>query len=394
MTYKSQTQNPGDLHSGDARVEVDQCYRLRFVADAFDPQSTVLADVMPQTTSPNRVLVCIDQGVLASHPDLPERIDRYFHGYPAHFDRRGECIIVPGGEQAKNDPAHAQQVLHAIHEQGICRHSFVLAIGGGAVLDTIGYAAAIAHRGVRLIRIPTTTLAQADAGIGVKNGINAFGKKNFLGTFAVPWAVINDASFLNTLSLRDWRCGFAEAIKVALVKDAAFFEHIERAATQLHSHDIAAAQPIIQQSAELHLRHIVDGGDPYELTEARPLDFGHWAAHKLEQMTNWQLRHGEAVAIGLAIDVTYASLCGMLANDTALRITDCLHALGFDLFDDALHEHETLLRGLEEFREHLGGTLTVQMLTDIGIGVDVHEIDTTTMIAAIEHVRSRSAVSR
>ena len=111
----------------------------------------------------------------------------------------GPILIVPGGEAVKNDIRHIEEILQVIQDAGLCRHSYVLAIGGGAVLDAVGYAAATAHRGVRLVRIPTTVLAQDDSAVGVKNGINAFGKKNYLGTFAPPSAVINDFSFLPTL---------------------------------------------------------------------------------------------------------------------------------------------------------------------------------------------------
>ena len=93
----------------------------------------------------------------------------------------------------------------------------MVAIGGGAVLDAVGYAAATAHRGVRLIRVPTTVLSQDDSAVGVKNGINAFGKKNFVGSFAPPHAVLNDFDLLRTLQDRDWRAGISEAVKVALL---------------------------------------------------------------------------------------------------------------------------------------------------------------------------------
>ena len=140
-------------------------------------------------------------------------------------------------------------------------------LGGGAVLDAVGFAAAAAHRGVRLVRVPTTTLAQADSGVGVKNGINAFGKKNFLGTFSPPWAVINDEAFLQTLSDRDWRCGIAEAVKVALLKSERFFDQIGEAVPRLRMRDEQALIPIVRRSAWLHLHHITDGGDPFELRD-------------------------------------------------------------------------------------------------------------------------------
>ena len=243
--------------------------------------------------------------------------------------------------------------------------------------------------GVRLVRLPTTTLSQADSGIGVKNGINAFGKKNYLGTFSPPWAILNDEAFLSTLSDRDWRCGFAEAVKVGLVKDAALFESIEVKAAKIQRRDARAALPVIRESAEMHLRHITEGGDPFELISARPLDFGHWAAHKLEQMTGFELRHGEAVAIGLALDATYSVKIGLLDPAEGDRILRCLSALGFRLYDDAMADSDTLLQGLDEFREHLGGVLTLAMLRGIGDSVDLHEIEAAWVRESIEYLAQR-----
>lgn len=384
-----------DAASADRAVGVDYRYRLRFTQNAFAAGNPTVAEVFPaQPQTPHRVLVCLDQGVDAAWPTLRADIDEYFQSHSGLIRRAGDVLILPGGEVCKNNPAALQSVIKAIHDAGICRQSFVLAIGGGAVLDVVGFAAATAHRGVRLIRVPTTTLAQGDAGIGVKNGVNAFGKKNFLGSFAVPWAVINDEAFLTTLSERDWHCGFSEAIKVALVKDADYFHEIEAAALLLHSRDAAAASPIIERCATMHLDHIIDGGDPFELTTARPLDFGHWAAHKLEQMSGWTLPHGEAVAIGIALDVTYATIIGLLCEADSQRILTCLESLGFTTFDPHMDDSETLLQGLEEFREHLGGKLTVQLLEGIGRGIDVHEIDASQMLAAIDSLRQRSRSRR
>ena len=109
----------------------------------------------------------------------------------------------------------------------MCRHSYVIVIGGGAALDLVGFAASTAHRGVRLVRFPTTTLSQGDGGVGVKNGVNYFGKKNWIGTFSVPEAVVNDFNFLLGLPHSQKRAGYVEAIKVALIRDRSFFEFIE-----------------------------------------------------------------------------------------------------------------------------------------------------------------------
>ena len=367
----------------DAAFAVRHLHRLRFTRNVLDPANGVLREVLGEAEKSSGLVLCfVDQGVLDAWPDLPRRVDACITGCVPGFALSGPVRPVAGGEVAKNDRSVLDGVLRAIHDDGLCRHSTVLAIGGGAVLDVVGFAAATAHRGVRLVRMPTTTLAQADAGIGVKNGVNAFGTKNFLGSFNVPWAVINDEAFLSTLSDRDWRCGLSEAVKVALIKDERFFELIEASAPGLARREDITMRPIVRRSAALHLQHIVTSGDPFELHGARPLDFGHWSAHKLEQMTDFRLRHGEAVAIGVALDVVYSAMTGRLAETEAQRVIEVLERLGFVLYDAAM-EDPALLDGLEEFREHLGGRLTITLLEGIGRPVDVHEIDRDRLAGAI-----------
>ncbi len=373
----------------DASFAVDHLHRLRFTRHAFDPANPVLREVLGAAeASSGRLVAFVDDGVIDAWPDLGRQLADYVETV-AGFTVAGDIRRVPGGETAKNDWSVFEEAVRVIHDEGVCRHSTVLAIGGGAVLDVVGFAAATAHRGIRLVRFPTTTLAQGDAGIGVKNGINAFGTKNFLGSFAVPWAVINDEAFLATLSDRDWRCGFSEAVKVALLKDERYFDAIERASVRLRDRDEAALRPIVRHSAELHLQHIVTSGDPFELRCARPLDFGHWSAHKLEQLTGFRMRHGEAVAIGVALDVVYSAMSGRLAGSDADRIVRVLEALGFALHDPALHD-PALFDGLEEFREHLGGRLTITLLEGIGHPVDVHEIERGRLAGAIGQLASMS----
>jgi 3-dehydroquinate synthase len=309
-------------------------------------------------------------------------------------------LEVPGGERVKNDPSHLADMHRAIQAAGLCRHSYVLAIGGGAVLDVAGYAAATAHRGVRLIRVATTVLSQDDSAVGVKNGINAYGKKNYFGTFAPPYAVVNDIDFLTSLSDRDWRAGLAEAVKAALIRDAAFFGDLEHDAEKLAGRDVPAMQRAVRRSAALHLSHIASG-DPFELGTSRPLDFGHWAAHKLEQLTDHRLRHGEAVSIGIALDCTYARLLGDLPESDWTRILNLLADLGLPLYAPELAEHLTtpdharcVLGGLAEFREHLGGQLTIMLLRSIGNPFEVHEIDTDVMIRSVDVLKEASEARR
>ncbi len=366
------------------RFVVSFQYDVYFTEQIFNPTNSVLANAIATDgeASPKKVMVIVDDGLLPHHPQLLAQVERYAEQHRETLTLAAPPMLVPGGEAAKNNPALIEQLQRQMDAGQLCRHSYVIGVGGGAVLDMVGYAAATAHRGIRLIRIPTTVLAQNDSGVGVKNGINAFGKKNFLGTFAPPYAVINDYTFLTTLDDRDWRAGIAEALKVALIKDAGFFAEIETNAAAIARRDMAAMQSTIHRCAALHMEHIAGNGDPFEMGSSRPLDFGHWAAHRLEHLTHYGLRHGEAVAIGIALDSTYSYLSGWLSHQAWQRICRTFQTLGFDLYVPELLSHldqpthpDSIFRGLTEFQEHLGGELTVMLLQDIGVGVEVHQVD-------------------
>jgi 3-dehydroquinate synthase len=360
-------------------------YQVCFTENVFDRSNDTLARLLNNGKKAKAFFV-VDEGVVDAHPDLLGKIKSYSESFSTDFTVCADPLIVPGGEKAKNEQEHFRAILQATSTYGIDRHSYIVGIGGGAVIDMAGFASAIAHRGIRHIRIPTTVLAQNDAAIGVKNGINVFGKKNYMGTFAPPYAVINDSSFLKTLSDRDWRSGISEAIKVALIKDPAFYEWMEGQAPQLNERDMGTMEELIYRCAALHLDHIA-GKDPFEFGSSRPLDFGHWAAHKLEHLTAFSIRHGEAVAIGIALDSTYSWLKGLLSEAHLKRIIHLIKALGFELYVPEL-SGEALLKGLEEFREHLGGELTIMLLEDIGKGIEVHEMDGDLILQSIEKLKA------
>lgn len=373
--------------------QVSYRYTLHFTAGLFDVENLLFIDIIKKykETGGVKLLFVIDNGVANAHPGLLKNIVAYCKEHSDHLVHT-KSIVVKGGEQSKNDGSHVTEILSAVNDNAICRHSFVVVIGGGAVIDMVGYAAAIAHRGVQLIRVPTTVLSQNDSAVGVKNSINAFKKKNFLGTFAPPYAIINDSEFLATLEQRDWIAGIAEALKVALIKDAEFFGYLELHAEKLRTRDSAAMQYTIYKCAEIHMQHIAQGGDPFESGSSRPLDFGHWAAHKLEYMTGYSLRHGEAVAKGIALDVTYAHLIGLITEQELQRIIRVFDAIGFDLSFPIETEEEMslLLNGIEEFREHLGGQLTITLIPGIGEKYDVHTIDNSLMKKALRMVNKTS----
>jgi 3-dehydroquinate synthase len=338
----------------------------------------------------------VDEGVVREMPDLPKRIAAYVGANADKIELAGPVEIVEGGERAKNAPDLVERLQRLLVSYGVDRHSYVVAIGGGAMLDLVGYVAATTHRGIRHIRVPTTVLAQNDSGVGVKNGVNAFGYKNMLGTFVPPVAVINDSAFIDILPGRDKRAGMAEAVKVALIRDGAFFDWLEEKAEALALFASEPLERLIRHCALLHMRQISNGGDPFERGSGRPLDFGHWSAHKLEALSDYELRHGEAVAIGIAIDTRYSVLAGLLPAGADVRVRALLERLGFNLWHptcDARRHGRTrlLLSGLEEFREHLGGELTVTLLSGIGISVDVHTMDHDLLDQAIDWLRPRGA---
>ncbi|MDE3185753.1 MAG: 3-dehydroquinate synthase [Bacteroidota bacterium] len=354
-------------------------YKVYFTSGIFDISNKDFENFLRERTVPSttqKILFVIDEGVLNTHPELTDQIRSYFKNNVS-MSLVEEMIVIPGGEEAKNHSMHFDSIIKAIDVNAIDRHSYVAAIGGGSVLDLAGFASAVAHRGIKHIRIPTTVLSQNDSGVGVKNGINFKGKKNFIGNFAPPVAVFNDDRFLETLSERDWRSGIAEAIKVGLIKDANFYCWIEENVEKLVQRDRETMNYLIRRCAALHLQHIASG-DPFELGSSRPLDFGHWSAHKLEQLSGFKILHGEAVAMGIALDTIYSALSGHLLMEKAERIIELLIKFGFEITNPLLEiqdENSEILKGLQEFREHLGGQLTLMLLADIGIGEEVHDLN-------------------
>jgi 3-dehydroquinate synthase len=377
-------------------IQVSWQLRIFFTEDVFAPDNAVLKDALADI-APRKVFVVVEASLAQALPELVKCIEEYFSLCAGSLKLVHPPLLVRGSETAKNSSTLVSELHTHIHRHHIDRHSYLIAVGGGALLDVAGFAAATAHRGVRHVRIPTTTLSQADSGVGVKNGLNAFGQKNFIGTFTPPFAVINDFKLLATLEPRDKRGGYVEAVKVACIRDAKFFDELEHDAEKLVAFEPAAMKGLIRRCAELHLGHIATGGDPFEMGSARPLDFGHWAAHKLEQLSRFQISHGDAVAIGIALDVIYSRNIGLLGDRPAARILNLLERLGFKLFTDELLNTDVdgqlqVLAGIEEFREHLGGELTITLLKEIGQGVEVHKMNLPKVVVAIHELQECHAV--
>ena len=380
------------------QISVSYEYRVIFTRGVFAAENSCLVHSLTslEPGRRHRAFVLIDSGVAEAAPGLCERIEAYFTAHGDRIELVESPLIVTGGEQVKQAPRLVRRLQSRLRARGIDRQSFVVAVGGGAVLDMAGYVAATTHRGVRLVRLPTTVLSQNDSGVGVKNSVNAFGQKNFLGTFAPPFAVINDGDFIETLQPRDRIAGMAEAVKVALIQDRAFFDWLIEHADALRSFDSDATDRMIRRAAQIHMNHIATGGDPFEFGSSRPLDFGHWAAHRLETLSGHRLRHGEAVAIGMALDCCYSVETGELSETDHERACGLMERLGLRLWDPVLAEVDkrgrlAVLSGLDEFREHLGGELTVTLLRAIGRGIEAHKIDEQIVTRCVSWLQRREA---
>jgi 3-dehydroquinate synthase len=383
------------------RLAVPFDYPVHFTRDLLGAGNPLLADTLNRLgeNRRHRAIAYVDAGLAAAQPDVIVRVKEYFHGRPKELELAGPPQTVPGGEMAKNGWQVVRDVMWTVGNLHLDRQSYVIAMGGGAVLDMVGFAASLVHRGLRLVRVPTTTLAQNDAGVGVKNGMDEHGQKNFVGTFAPPFAVLNDFEFLKTLADRDWIGGVAEAFKVAIIKDADFFEFLCRRAADLRNRNQAAMEECIRRCAILHLEHLRTGGDPFELGSARPLDFGHWVGHKLETMSDYALGHGQCVAIGNAVDSYYAMRQGLITEGDFERIAGGLTAAGLPVWSDLLRQRGqdgtlTVLQGLSDFREHLGGCLNVTLPAGLGRKCEVHQMNPQLIQEAIEHLARRGTGGR
>jgi len=381
----------------DQKLAVSFEFPVIFTDSIFDPSNPALVDAIDRLgeETVHRVVVFVDANVAQGRHGLFDAITGYFQ---AHSQRLALAMLpqmLAGGESIKNDFSVVESLVNLMLMARMSRHACVVVVGGGAILDAAGFAASLVHRGLRVVRVPTTVLSQNDGGVGVKNGINFAGQKNAMGVFAPPFAVINDFEFLTTLDDRQWHEGIAEAFKVSIIRDKPFFEFLTENAEKLHQRDSVAMQHLVFRCAELHLDHIRTGGDPFEFGHARPLDFGHWSAHKLETMSDFKISHGEAVAVGVLLDSLYAVSKGWLTRAEFDQIHLALKQSGIPIWRDELEWTDgggnlKIFEGIAEFQEHLGGKLCITFPHSIGSRHEVHEIDFDAMADAIRELKKLS----
>lgn len=375
-----------------SRFSVPYGYNVYFTENLFDPANPLLDTLLKEYFSapvPPHGLFLVDRAAADARPELVRDIRAYVErSLPGRALR---VVVTDGGEKVKTVSA-ALAFCDLFAEERLCRQSYVFIVGGGALLDAAGFAASLFHRGIRQIRIPTTGLSQCDSGVGVKNAVNLLGKKNLLGTFAPPLAVIEDAAFLDTLPAGEISAAAAEALKVSAIKDKDFFEFLARNGHAIMNGDREKRNTMIRKSAELHLAHIAGNGDPFETGSARPLDFGHWSAHRIEMLSHGEAGHGAAVGMGLRVDTKYAVLAGLVPAAVYDKMRAALEAFQltfrpelFELRDGS--GKRAVLAGLDEFREHLGGELHITLIDgDFGHRLEVTSMDTEKLENAIAEV--------
>lgn len=376
------------------RFQVHYEYPVHFTRGILDVDNDLLLNAIDRLHEGrrHRVQVFIDAGVATAWPGIAETVTLYFEARPEKLSLVCPPQMVAGGEHSKNNRLAAENIMESIAGQHLCRQSVVVAIGGGSALDIIGLAAALVHRGVRLIRIPTTVLAQNDSAVGVKNGIDAYGVKNFAGTFAPPFAVLVDFDFLDTLTDKYWVGGVAEAYKIAIIKDPVFFEYLCSHAAAIRDRDRSAMEQLVRRAAIMHLEHIASAGDPFEFGTARPLDFGHWSAHRLEIMSGYDIGHGQAVSIGIALDSYYACRTGLLSKAELDAVLTGLKTTGLPIWSELLERKTStgtldIIQGLHDFQEHLGGELRVTLPDGIGAKVEINHMDNAIIRDAITFLK-------
>jgi 3-dehydroquinate synthase len=276
-------------------------------------------------------------------------------------------IAIPAGEQSKS-LATASRLLDWLAQTDTRRRDIVLAVGGGVVIDTTGWVASAYMRGIPYINLPTTLLAQVDAAIGGKVGVDHHLAKNLVGAFYAPHAVVSCVGWLSTLDSRQVRSGLAEAIKMAVISSPQLFAFIEQHLESLLGLDVAVLRSLVHAASAMKCALVER--DPYEIDLRRTLNFGHTVGHAVETVTGYgPVLHGEAVAYGMAVAVRVATARGVLPAAVASRIVGLLRAVGLPVVPEELPvtpAAEDVIAALAKVRQVRDGSLRFVLPTSMG----------------------------
>jgi len=282
------------------------------------------------------------------------------------------CLLdFPAGEQSKN--AEVVRRLHTqLLAQGIRRDSLIVALGGGVVGDVAGFVAATVLRGVKYIQVPTTLLAQVDSSVGGKVGIDHPLGKNLIGAFHQPAGVYIDPRSLRSLAAADFKNGLAEVVKIAAALDREFFTLIERASRRITKNGLRLLSDIIARSVELKVAVVQK--DEFESGLRKALNLGHTLGHAIEASTNYTIKHGEAVAIGLVAESRIAVTMGLLREQDHTRLVNMLRRLRLQTKFPRIKSRSRFFEALAADKKSDAGGTRFVLLKGLGhsvIGVQV-----------------------
>jgi 3-dehydroquinate synthetase/predicted NBD/HSP70 family sugar kinase len=371
-------------------LSLDPPYRVSR-QNAIDYPVHLVEGIFDNARFPDYLLEPFDRVILVIDTAVNEIYGNAIRRLLAGSHRQLETVVFRASEKRKDLTAFTE-LVSSFENLGVRRRKdLVVAAGGGITLDLVALSANLFRRGIPCLRLPTTLVAEIDAGIGVKNAINFRQSKSRLGTFSPPYAVLVDPCFLNTLSDRQIRNGLSEALKIALVADRALFELIEENAFCLVRSKLqcAAGAELIRRAIRAMLLEL--SPNLYERTLDRSPDYGHTFSPILEFALH-DLEHGEAVALDMAIATALAVVLGALDTENAERILSTQHALGLPIVRAGLTV-EMLLRGIHEAKRHRGGRLRMPLLCGIGEPMFIDEISEPQLQEALASIRSWSSRS-
>lgn len=367
----------------------------------IDSRIVAMTDILVNLGERSYV-VTIGSGILSKTGELVAAVSRppavlvvsdvvvarlYASEFLASLERsgvRGALMTIPSGERAKNLNT-VRRIYSALVQHKMDRTCAIAALGGGVVGDLAGFAAATYMRGVDFYQLPTTLLAQVDASVGGKTGVDLPEGKNLVGAFHQPRRVIIDILTLKTLPARELRAGLAEVVKHGIICDKAFFEFVRDNASELIGRRDVVLHEAVKRSVEIK-RDVVQQ-DERESGLRAILNYGHTVAHAIEAVTGYRrYRHGEAVAIGMVVEAHIAEKIGVAKESVFGPVSEAVHKLRLPARIDASYSPDALLGAIELDKKVKAGQIRMALPVRIG-ECGVFTVDKGAILGAIEDLR-------
>lgn len=331
------------------------CYTVLEVEGVFDPQNNCLKEQIGD----NNCLVVTSFNV---YENYAERIQNYFD---LHYEGHYHLIQIDDKEQNKNIDS-ISNILESAKSMKLDRKGLMIAIGGGIIMDMVGFAASMYRRKVEYIRIPTTLIGYVDAGIGIKTGINFHDSKNFVGAFYPPKVCINDYSFLKTLNSEEIKNGISEILKMGIITDYKLFCIVEN-----NIHEIMNTKCLCEGGKNAIYSSIYDmlvelDKNFYEDNLERLVDFGHTFSPFIETDSDYLIPHGHAVALDIAISTELSYELGYIDTSSRNRILELLLKTGLSIFNFDTFKPFEMAKSLDNIILHRGGELNLVLPMCIG----------------------------